>query len=1108
MKKSLLLFALIFTSVIASVGQQVTIINKKFVVNGNASCPIYFNGANTPWDNWNDFGGNYDAAFWSAHFATLKANGINATRVWISCNGDVQPNINTDGTVTGVSTQFWANVDDFFQSAKNNGIYVMATMMSFDHTKNTYTKYQSWRNMLNDQAKVQSYCDNYLVPFVNRYKTNPYLMSIDISNEIEWVAEDANNMKCSYAVLQRFVAMCASAIHNNPRTDGTSVLVTMGSAATKWNATKMRIGQNGAWSQNNSDGNKWSDAALKAQYNQANAVLDFYSPHYYAWIDGYYSNPYVRTPSDFGMDEKAVLIGETPAGNPGTPNLTPLASYEALKNNGYQGHFPWTSNSVDSNGGIEKFGTDAKTFSTTYSALVKPTCAVACTTPAPTVTTPVVYCKNASAVALTATGTALKWYTDNTTTTAFSTTPIPSTTVAGTTSYYVSQTLNGCEGTRAAVQVTVKELPAATITTTTATTFCAGGSVSLAANTGTGLTYVWKKDNTTITGATASTYPAATAGSYTVTVTSNNCSETSAAKVVTVNALPAATITTTTATTFCAGGSVSLAANTGTGLTYVWKKDNTTITGATASTYPAATAGSYTVTVTSNNCSETSAAKVVTVNALPAATITTTTATTFCAGGSVSLAANAGAGLTYVWKKDNTTITGATASTYPAATAGSYTVTVTSNNCSEISAAKVVTVNALPAATITTTTATTFCAGGSVSLAANTGTGLTYVWKKDNTTITGATASTYPAATAGSYTVTVTSNNCSETSAAKVVTVNALPAATITTTTATTFCAGGSVSLAANTGAGLTYVWKKDNTTITGATASTYPAATAGSYTVTVTSNNCSEISAAKVVTVNALPAATITTTTPTTFCAGGSVNLAANTGAGLTYVWKKDNTTITGATASTYPAAIAGSYTVTVTSNNCSETSAAKVVTVTAATTWYQDLDGDGKGNAAVTQTACTQPAGYVSVAGDACPSDPDKLIAGDCGCGIAEGTCTDCAGVINGKAARDVCNVCSGGTTGINPITDISQCGPVTAIENSLSADLHLYPNPYETELYIEAGTGEFMIVVYNNSGLEVLRGTYESQALIGAGLAPGIYLIRIEKNGLTETRKIIKK
>lgn len=368
--------------------QFVSIINKNFVVNGSASCPIYFNGANTPWDKWNDFGSNnYSTTFWSSHFKTLKDNGLNSTRIWFTCNGAGQPSINANGVTTGANTKFWQDCDHLFQQAEANGIYVMATVMSFDHTKENNIQSanaNNWRAMLNSEANVKSYVDNFVVPFVNRYKTNPYLFSIDACNEIEWIyenrnssiANDKNWSGATYAILQRYVAMVASGVHNNPRTDGSTVLVTLGSAATKWNATKMRDGANGTGWKNNGDGNKWSDAALKAQYNQANAVLDYYSPHYYSWIDQWYSNPFEKSPTDFGMDEKPCLIGETPAGNPGTPNLQVLASYEALRSKGWLGHFPWTSNGVDNLGNISKFGADALAFTNAHTNLVRPNCPI------------------------------------------------------------------------------------------------------------------------------------------------------------------------------------------------------------------------------------------------------------------------------------------------------------------------------------------------------------------------------------------------------------------------------------------------------------------------------------------------------------------------------------------------------------------------------------------------------------------------------------------------------------------------------------------------------------------------------------------------------------
>ncbi|WP_138480537.1 Ig-like domain-containing protein [Dyadobacter bucti] len=82
-------------------------------------------------------------------------------------------------------------------------------------------------------------------------------------------------------------------------------------------------------------------------------------------------------------------------------------------------------------------------------------------TAAPVVTAPDPYCQNVKATALTATGTALKWYTVATGGASFATAPTPQTTTAGTTSYYVSQTVTGCESPRAKIDVVVNPIPAA-----------------------------------------------------------------------------------------------------------------------------------------------------------------------------------------------------------------------------------------------------------------------------------------------------------------------------------------------------------------------------------------------------------------------------------------------------------------------------------------------------------------------------------------------------------------------------------------------------------------------------------------------------------------------
>jgi hypothetical protein len=356
----------------------------------------------------------------------------------------------------------------------------------------------------------------------------------------------------------------------------------------------------------------------------------------------------------------------------------------------------------------------------------------------------------------------------------------------------------------------------ATITPSLPQTICAGGSVVLYANTGTGYAYQWYNGTLLIDGATNSSFTANASGSYTVIITNasdgsgGTCpASTSSAIVITVNALPTATITPATTTTFCQGGSVVLNANTGTDLTYQWKLNGNNITGAMSSSYTANASGSYTVVVTNaNSCSLTSTATLVTVNSLPISTITPASTTTFCQGGSVVLNASTGAGLTYQWKKDGSNLSGATAPSYSANTSGSYTVVVTNtSSCSATSAATVVTVNALPTATITSATATTFCQGGSVVLNANTGTGLTYQWKLNGNNITGATNANYSANASGSYTVVVTNaSTCSATSTATAVTVNTLPVAP-TSPVPGFRCGAGTVSLSATAPLASTIDW-------------------------------------------------------------------------------------------------------------------------------------------------------------------------------------------------------------------------------------------------------------------------------------------------------------
>jgi len=129
--------------------------------------------------------------------------------------------------------------------------------------------------------------------------------------------------------------------------------------------------------------------------------------------------------------------------------------------------------------------------------------------------------------------------------------------------------------------------------------------------------------------------------------------------------------------------------------------------------------------------------------------------------------------------------------------------------------------------------------------------------------------------------VTNVSGCQSASSAATVVTANSLPATpSITASGPTTFCAGGSVTLTSSVSS--TYLWSN------GATTPSINVITAGNYTVQVTNaNGCqSVVSAATVVTVNALPV--VNAGTDTTIPNGTSTSINATvTGTGpFTYSW------------------------------------------------------------------------------------------------------------------------------------------------------------------------------------------------------------------------------
>lgn len=475
--------------------------------------------------------------------------------------------------------------------------------------------------------------------------------------------------------------------------------------------------------------------------------------------------------------------------------------------------------------------------------------------------------------------------------------------------------------------------PAASITAAGATTVCSPASVVLNANTGTGISYQWKRGGTDITGATSASYTAATSGSYTVVTNIGTCATTSTPVVVTVLSRPDTAVTVSPVTaTVCAGSNVTLTAPTGTGLTYQWLLNNAPIAGATGNVYNAGAAGAYRVRVSNGTCADTSSIRTVTVLPAPVATVTLGGATTICAGSSVLLTGPAPTtGIIYQWQRNGTNIAGATARTYAATAAGNYRLVLSNGTCADTSTASTISINPLPTATLTAGGPTSFCIGGNVLLSANTATGVTYKWLRTSVLIPGATAATYTATATGTYAVIVTNTatGCSDTSRPAIpVLASAIPSATLTVTGALTFCQGSSVRFDAATGTGYTYTWYKDAAVIPGANTSSYTATAAGVYYAVISNGGCVTTTTTRTVIVNPLPASAITASGPTNFCDGDNVVLSANTGAGLNYTWRR-NGIATGNTSATLTATTGGTYDVIVSNGTCPATSNTIIVIV-----------------------------------------------------------------------------------------------------------------------------------------------------------------------------------
>ena len=462
---------------------------------------------------------------------------------------------------------------------------------------------------------------------------------------------------------------------------------------------------------------------------------------------------------------------------------------------------------------------------------------------APTATSPISYCQNSTATALTATGTNLLWYTVAAGGTGSAAAPVPITTIAGTTIYYVSQTTGTCESPRAAVTVNVNPSPAAPVAATPVP-YCQNATAIPLTATGTNLlwyTAITGGIGSTVAPAPVTTIPGST--TYYVSQSTGLCEGPRAAITVDVTATPAAP-TVTTPITYCQGSTAVPLTATFTG-DDIWFTTPTGSAGNTNAPTPSTAAtGSttYYVSQVINGCEGPRAAITVIVAAAPAAPAATSPVAYCQNTTAIPLTAT---GINLLWY---TTITGGTGTAAAPApittTAGTttYYVTQTTGTCESPRTPITVDIIATPTAAVSTTATSCPVVNDGTMTATPAGTG-SYAYTIDAVPVntSGAASGTFTQLPAGTYTITFTGgpNSCTGSITGTIAQGSALSSVFFTVNPN---CAGindGHFTLTPTTGtAPYSYTIDAIPTNTTGAITGAFTNLAPGVYTITFTDAN------------------------------------------------------------------------------------------------------------------------------------------------------------------------------------------------------------------------------------------------------------------------------
>ncbi|WP_297510347.1 gliding motility-associated C-terminal domain-containing protein, partial [Flavobacterium sp.] len=263
------------------------------------------------------------------------------------------------------------------------------------------------------------------------------------------------------------------------------------------------------------------------------------------------------------------------------------------------------------------------------------------------------------------------------------------TTIAGTYSVIITNTISGCTSTSASGNVTVNPNPTVTISNVST---CNGTNATVTASPGTSgnYTYVWTVPSGATDPGNVASFATQIAGTYSVVITdtASGCSSNAANGTVTVNQNPTVTVN---SSTVCQGQSATITATPGTSGTfsYVWTVPNGVTNPGNVASFTTTAAGTYSVVITNtvSGCTSTSSSGNVTVNAAPTVSVSNVS---ICNGTNATVTATSGATgtYTYVWTVPSGAANPGNVDSFTTTVAGTYSVVITdtASGCSSSSA--------------------------------------------------------------------------------------------------------------------------------------------------------------------------------------------------------------------------------------------------------------------------------------------------------------------------------------------------------------------------------------------------------------------------------------